>query len=204
MGDRDALLRRMCSRSRWATSSIAGSSRGLGVFPLHRPPLDLALDVPLAFGQIAEADVVDIDIVQIGEHVEEVLAGRAAVPSGSVSGPVGPVEHDAVDEAHHIERRAVDRRVGAQPERLRHRHVGRADGGDDAVLAGHVVCGGEHLGEWRAAQHESAAIGVGHREREVGSPTGDQREPNGDSAGDVVVEPGGDPSDVDALHDVTP
>ena len=77
---------------------------------------------------------------------------RSSTGSGSAFSALSST--DTVDEAHHVERRAVDRLVGAQPERRRHGHTGRADGGDDAVLASHVVRGGQHVAERRAAQHE--------------------------------------------------
>ena len=62
-------------------------------------------------------------------------------------------QHEAVDELHHVERRAVHGVVGAEPERRRHGDVGGSEGGDDLVLAAHVVGGGEHVAERRAAQH---------------------------------------------------
>ena len=53
-----------------------GKLAGLRVRPLRRPALELALDVPLASGEVAEADLVDVERVQVGEHVDEVLARR--------------------------------------------------------------------------------------------------------------------------------
>ena len=51
----------------------------------------------------------------------------AAAPARVEPGQhVGPVEHDAVDERHQVERRAEHVGVGAQRDRLRHRHVGAA------------------------------------------------------------------------------
>lgn len=67
------------------------------------------------------------------------------------------------------------------------------------------MCGGQDLGKWRAAQHESLAIDVGHRVREIGSPAGDQGELiRRLSTGDIGVEPSGDSTNIDALHNVTP
>ena len=47
---------------------------GLGVRPLRAPALDLALDVALAAGEVAEPDRVDVDGMEVGEDVDEVLA----------------------------------------------------------------------------------------------------------------------------------
>ena len=70
---------------------------------------------------------VDIDRVQIGKHVEQVLADLGPQVERKGSGPLGTVEHDSVDEAHDIERRTVHRRIDAQSQRLRYRHYGSAD-----------------------------------------------------------------------------
>ncbi len=73
------------------------------------------------------------------------------------------------------------------------------------MLASHVVCGGQDLGKWGPAQHESLAIGVAHGVGQVGSPTGDQGELiRRLSTGDVCVEPRADPTNIDALHKFTP
>ena len=64
----------------------------------------------------------------------------------------GPVD-GAVDLLHQVERSAQRLRVRAQQQRHRHRHGGAGQGGEHPVLAGHVVSGGEHMPERRAAQH---------------------------------------------------
>ena len=177
VGDRHALLRGHALAQPPSDLVDRRQLAGLRVLPLRRPPLQLALDVALALGEVAEPDLVDVDGVQVGEHVDEVLAQpRPQLERQLGRRVLGAVEHDAVDEAHHVERRAVDRLVGAQPERRRHRHGGRADGGDDPVLAGHVVGRGQHMAERWAAQHEPCAVGIGDRERQVRPTAGDQRE----------------------------
>ena len=76
VGDDDALLHGDARRrGASATSSIAGSSRVLEFAHCVRPALELALDVALAAGEVAEADGVDVDGVEVGEHVDEVVAG---------------------------------------------------------------------------------------------------------------------------------
>jgi hypothetical protein len=143
--------------------------------------------------------------VQVGKHIEQVLADLWPQVERKGGGSIGTVEHDSVDEAHDVERCAVHRRIGAQSQRLGHRHHGLANRRDDAVLAGHVVGRGKDLGEWRAAQHESPVVGIGHGVCEIGSPAGDQGEPvRRLSTGDVGVEPSSDPTNIDALHNVTP
>ena len=101
---------------------------GLRLLPLAGPSLDLALDVPFPLGQIAESHLIDIDIVQIGKHVDEVLADRGPQLHRQVASTLGAVEHDTVDVAHHVERRTGDRAIGAQPEGVRHRHRRATDG----------------------------------------------------------------------------
>ena len=77
-------------------------------------------------------------------------------------GGLDVVEHDAGDVRHHIERRADHVGVGAERERFGHGHGCRSERVDDAVLASHVVRSGEDAVQRRAAQHELAAVGVGH------------------------------------------
>ena len=198
VGDDHAVLFGICSRSRRRPRRWP-AARGLRVLPLRRPPLHLALDVAVALGEVAEADRVDVDGVQIGEHVDEVLARRTAKLDRQLLRLLDAVEHDAVDVAHHVERRTVDGLVGAQPERRRHRHVGLADGGDDPVLAGHVVRRGQHVTERRAAQHELRAVGAGDPEGQVGAAAGDELElERRDRTVDVLGEPVGDSLPIDA------
>ena len=189
----------MWSRSVAATSSIAAQLAGLRVLPLGRPSLHLTFDVAGALGEVAEAGRVDVDGVQIGQHVDEVLARLPAQLDRQLLGLLDAVEHHAVDEAHHVERRTVHLDVGAQPQRRRHGHAGATDGGDDPVLAGHVVGGGQHMTHRWATQHETCAVGAGDHEREVRPATGDELEvERSDGAIDVVAQPGGNTLTVDA------
>ena len=139
---------------------------------------ELALDVAVPPGQVAQADGVDVDGVEVGEHVDEVLAGRPTQRStGSSVGLLGAVEDDTVDVAHDVERRAVD---------ATGRCTARACGApgtsvwptarDDAVLAGHVVGRLEHVAERRPTQHDLGAVGVGDRVRQVRATAADQLE----------------------------
>ncbi len=192
----------MRSRSASPTSSISGSSRVLEALPLLGPPAELSIDVAATAGEVAEPDGVDVDGVEVGEHVDQVLAGRPAQLEREQRRLVGTVEHGAVDELHHVERRPVDRLVGAEAERPRHRHrAGLADGADQQVLTGHVVGAGEHVAERRPAQHELHAVSSGDGVREVGSPAGDQPVLEGrHRALDVGGQPRPDPLFLDPSH----
>jgi hypothetical protein len=171
------------------------------MLPLQRPPLDLALDVTLALGQFTEAHFVDIDGMQIGEHVErDARRGEGAATRDEFCS-LRAVEHDAVDEAHHVEGCSVDVDVGAQTEALRNGHVRAADRRDDAVLAGHVVRRRQHLGQSVDDAAPSAAVAVDDCKRQVGASAGDELERvRRCCARDVLIEPCADACDVDPLH----
>ena len=173
---------------------------GLRLLPLAVPALELPLDVVLLLAEVAEADGVGVDGVDLGHRVGDGVAGVAARLGADRRGGGLVAEHEPVDEGHHVERRAVHLVVGAEAEGGRDRHVGGTEGGDDLVLAAHVVGGGEHVAERRAAQHEAGAVGVGDAVGEVGVPAGDEIEgERALRAVDVRLEPLGDPRDVDTL-----
>ncbi len=100
----------------------------LRALPLGAPAFHLPLDVPLTLRQIAEADGVDVDVVEVGEHVDQIETCRPTVVDREQSSLVGAVEHHAVDEPHHVERRAVHLVVGAESECRRDGNVGLPDG----------------------------------------------------------------------------
>ncbi|MEJ7720350.1 MAG: hypothetical protein WKF58_07795 [Ilumatobacteraceae bacterium] len=74
--------------------------------PLRAPPPQLALDVPLAAGQIAETTLVDVNGVKVDEHVDEVLGAPPALLVRHRRHLVGTVEHRSLDVGHDVERRA--------------------------------------------------------------------------------------------------
>ena len=177
----------------------------LGVRPLGRPALDLTFDVALSPSEVAETDRIDVGIVQVGQYVDQVLARLAAQFRWQLVGPLGAVEHDSRHVLHHVERRLVDRFIGAQTECSRHRNVGPTDGSDDSMLALHVVGGRQHMPGRRAPQHVALVVGIADEEREVGTAADDQVEPEGrDRPVDVGGEPSADSVVVDALHDRRP
>ena len=76
VGHHDSLLYRH-SRGEASGHLVDGRElAGLGVGPLRRPSLELSLDVAVASGEITEADLVDVERVQVGQHVDQVLARR--------------------------------------------------------------------------------------------------------------------------------
>ena len=80
--------------------------------------------------------------------------------SSDASAAHAVAQHEAVDEAHDVERRAVHVGVVAEAERGSDGHGVEAERGDDAVLTAHVVGGGQHVAERRPAQHEARAVGA--------------------------------------------
>ena len=151
-------------------------------------------------GQVAEPDIVDVDGVEVGQHVDEMVARRHAEGRIELPALLRAIEHLAVDELHDIERRAVHRLVRAQAERLGDRNGRRTEGGDDAVLTPHVVRRRQHVAERRAADDDPPAVGTGHRVREVRAATTDQlRRERSDDAIDVRLQPRANLRDVKAV-----
>ena len=171
----------------------------LGLLELGVPALQLTFDVPLFAGQGAEADTIGVDGVQPAEDVDQVLGDGSPRRRRIGLGVGDRGQHDAGHEGHHVERRADHRDVVAVAEGLGDRDVGRRQGGDDAVLATHVVGGVQHVAERGTAQHELAPNGIDHPVGQVGATAGDELErQRGDDIGDVLDDPLGGPTDVDA------
>ena len=143
--------------------------------------------------------------MQVGEHVDEVLTRGASQVDREQRGPFGRIEHDPVDEFHHVEGRTVDVDIGAQPERAWHGHRRTTHGADDAVLARHVVGGREDVPGRRSAEDDPRPAGIGDAVREVGPPADDQIEVvRWHEAVDVGRQPGADAVGIDSLHDRRP
>ncbi len=82
-----------------------GELASLRLLELPVPALELARDVVLLLGEIAEADRIDVDGVKVGEHVDERFAGASALRLGErLLGDLGVVQHHAGNEPHHVER----------------------------------------------------------------------------------------------------
>ena len=179
----------------------AGATVEGGLLELAVPPLELPGDVALTSGEVTEADGVDVDGVQAGQRVDQGVARPGPDPLGhGRRRPLVP-EDVALHERHHIERGAVDIRVGAQAERPGDGHVGGLQRADHGVLAGHVVGRGQHVADRRSAQRVGVTSGVGDPVGEVGSAPGDELERvRGHRARHVGRDPGGHGIPVDALH----
>ena len=129
---------------------------GLALVPLAVPPLELTLDVPVVAAEVGETGLDEIDGVDGRHRVDDRTAGvrsRRLVEHRLGRRPVA--QHVAVDEAHHVERRVVDRQVVAVALDRRHRHGGTLQAGEDAVFATHVVGARQHVAERRAAEDEA-------------------------------------------------
>ena len=140
------------------------------------PALELARDVALALGEVAEPHLVDVHGVQGGERLGQRLPGAARVASSSAAAAAVVAQDVALDELHHVERPAVHLGVGAQAEGAGDGHVRRAQGGHDPVLAGHVVGGRQYVADRRPAQGVGVAGRVLDPVGEVGPSAGHQVE----------------------------
>ena len=148
---------------------------------------------------LAEPDGVHVHRVQVGEGVEQRLGGgAAALVREQFEGQVERVQDHALDAVHDVERGTVDRDVRAQSVRGGHGDAHRAERGDGPVLAGHVVGGGQHMAERRAAENHVHPVRVGDAVGEVGVPPGQQRPGERcPDVGDVLGEPRRHRGDVD-------
>ena len=177
----------------------------LRALPLPLPALQLAPDVVLLLAELAEPDLVGDRAVDLDQRVDDPLADRAAVGLVREGLGVGTLAQDRpLDEVHHVEGRAVDGLVGAVAGDRGDRHGRRRQGGDDRVLAAHVVRGAERLAQRRAAQRPAPARGVGDAVGQVGAAAGDPlvgERPLGSV--DVRLEPGADALGVDPLRCVS-
>ena len=144
--------------------------------PLPGPAPHLALQVALGTPEVAEPHGVGIDRVQRGQRLHQ-HRPDGATPGLRLREARGQplAHHDALDVLHHVEGRAVHLRLLAQGQRARHRQAGVPERRDHAVLAGHVVGGGEHVPERGAPQHEGARTRL-HPVGEVRAAPADQRE----------------------------
>ena len=146
---------------------------GLGLLPLTLPAPELPLDVGLLASQVAEPDLVGIDLVDRDQRVDDALADRPPLVLVELLGVLGGAQDRPLDEPHHVEGRAVHRFVLAEADDGRHRDGRVLKRGDHAVLASHVVGGAEALAERRAAERPGVPGGVADPEGEVGAPAGD-------------------------------
>ncbi len=174
----------------------------LALVPLAVPTLQLTFDVSVVAAEVGEARLFQVDGVDRRHRVDDRTARRTLGLFGEDGVGRCPIaQHVAVDEAHDVERRLVDRQVVAVPLDRWHRHRRRLQAGEDAMFATHVVGAGQYVAERRATQHEARAVGTGDAVRQVGVPAGDRVEPERcDGTGDARDQPVGDALDVDPRY----
>ena len=133
--------------------------------------------------------------------VDERVGGGVGVLGGEADGGRAIADDEPFDEAHHVERRAVQVDVGAVCDAGRHGHCSALERGHDAPLAMHVVGGGECVADGGTAQRPHVLGRVGDSEGEVGPSGGDEviAERSG-GARNVLDEPGVDTHPVDATR----
>ena len=160
---------------------VDGVDRGqlarLRLLPLALPAVQLTGDVVLLAAEVAEPGGVGVDRVDRGQGVGDALADRPPVSLVGEGLRLRQAAQDrTLDELHHVEGRTVDSVVLAEPDHRRHRHLGRPEGGDDLVLAGHVVGRAQALAERGSAQRPAVAAGVADPVGQVRMAAGDPLE----------------------------
>jgi len=158
------------------------------------------LGITLVPPQVAQPDRARLDVVQRGQRVCHVVADAA--PRGLVECGLrlGRAAQDvALDELHHVERALVHRLVGAQADGDRHRDAGRAERVHEAVLAGHVMGGGQHVVQRGSSQRPRVPRRVLDPEGQIRAAARDQSErERRRELGQLRGHPLGDPRLVDS------
>src|ERR1700687_2258913 len=114
----------------------------LCAFVTPGPSVDLSAHEPRGLAQITEADGLVVDIVQVGECINQHFADATIdvrVVSTAELGRNGAAHDDAAPALHDEERRANDRRVFAKYKSARCKRVALIEHGERAKLATHVV-----------------------------------------------------------------
>ncbi|MCY1366902.1 hypothetical protein D9M69_538120 [compost metagenome] len=157
---------------------------GHGFFIAVDPATDLALHVAFRFTQVGEAAGLVINVVQLDQLVDEVLAqlAGASLVEVQLRGQL-VAQDDAVDPFHDVELGADHRFVGAV--RIGLRAIGEAgvELVEDAVFAPHVMGRLGLAAERRAAQDE-LLLRVFDQVGQVGGAAGELADPR------CAVEPG--------------
>ena len=153
-----------------------GQVTGVRRVELLLPACDLATEEPLGAAEVTETDRRRLDRVQRGERVHEAFGDRAGSLGAERFELGGAAVRRTGAPLHDVEVRAQHRGIGAQREGPRDRHVGVLERRHDAVLAGHVVGGREHVAERRPSD-DPLLRAVGHDVGQVGPPAGDQGRP---------------------------
>ena len=116
------------------------------------PAVDLSREVAPRPAEVRQAQSLPVLAMQPREHVVHgIVDGRAL---GRRAAGQKRIDHDAAAHpVHHVEDRPNDLGILAEHPRLRHGHVGLAEGGEDAILAIHRVRGGQEFARRLAPQH---------------------------------------------------
>ena len=177
---------------------------GLRLLPLALPALQLASEIRLAPAEVPAADVVGLDVVQVGESLDDVHPERVASILGhDLRGLAGARQDVALDVFHHVEGGVVHAVVFAEREDRGDGTGAASESGQDAVLPGHVVGCREDRAGRRAPEHHLTPVRVLDEVGEVGVTSDDHLEAQrGSCAFDVFVEVLVEGSLVDALHSV--
>ncbi|CAM5227816.1 hypothetical protein SALBM311S_12646 [Streptomyces alboniger] len=107
--------------------------------PLPAPAPHLTLQIAVRPAEVAEPDVGGVDGVECHERVHERVGGSSCLGGRQYGSVVAVAQHRPVHEVDDAERRADHLRVPARQHGARDGHPGAVEGGDDAVLAVHVV-----------------------------------------------------------------
>ena len=150
-----------------------GQLARLRLLPLALPAPQLPLDISLLAPELTQPDLVGINPMDCDQCVDHPLADRSALVLREGRCVVRRSQDRALDEAHHVEGRAVDVLVLAEPDDGRHGDGSLLQGGDHAVLAAHVVGGAEPLAERGTAERPGVAGRVPHPEGHVRAAPGD-------------------------------
>ena len=149
-----------------------GHLAGAAGLPLRGPAPQLALDVAAVASEVGQPGGLEVDRVDAGEHLDEVVGEVPPLLCRQARGLVRLAEDHTVDLGHDVEGSARHLGVVTQGEDPRHRHVGVLQGREHAVLARHVVRARQQLPERRSA-HDHRALLAAHAVGEVGQAAGD-------------------------------
>ena len=122
------------------------------------PPVDLAGEIIAGFAVVAQADRRRVQRMQGGQRGDDRFVVRRALVRRHVRQRGIPV-HLAGHEGHQVEDRTDHRFIGAQVQRLGHRHRAAVQRLQHAELAIHGMRRGQQLPRRLAPQHVFAAGG---------------------------------------------